>query len=480
MSSTKLIELLPSKGLDSGIAPSADPTAGLIWKDSKNIIYREAGIEHSLGRQKLFTVTGRPAQAMAQAFNAPTKSLYYENLGFIYHWPGAGAPVIIGALESNGDYWLEPWGTWLLLTDNIKQPKIWQGGAFIPIGVGQFSTAKIIKKIAQFAVAYNTDVLPNGFFWTDVSDPTQWTPTLTGAARNLEIRDLDSEIVAVADLGGSHAVYSRDNMLLVQYVGVNAGWLGTPQQGINGIGALSKRAIIAQGRYNYGMSRAGVFITDGNNFTYVDRPQVDKWIQEDIDFSLAAQISGYWNDRLGLAVWIVPLLTTSSYYTPATPRIALALDPKTSRVTTEATARDPARRSFSFLDGSPLLGMSREVFENPIASLEDGIYLEGVTNTLTSGFTINSQLFDAGDQSVYKLWDYAIFSGKRLSGNEVRFGFTDEPTLESIQWNAWQPLTYHCPFNMRESVFFSVQLRGAEELILAGIHVFGEKGGQVN
>src|SRR6516162_4796228 len=253
MAQEKLIEV-GLENLAQGLYPSAEPTAGQVWSNGSNMWFRDLSVEQILGNAKILNITGRPPRALAQALNSPTKSLYYESFGIVYQMNGTGNPTVftppvgIVGLADSPDYWLEPWGTWLAVTDNMTQPQLWQGGPIVPIGVGQFKTAKIFKKIAQFLVAYNTDVLPNGFHWSGVSDPTLWTPSPVNAARNLQIRDLDSEIVCVADLGAFHAVYSRDTMLLVQYVGPDEGWLGTPNQALRGIGAVSKHSVVALGR----------------------------------------------------------------------------------------------------------------------------------------------------------------------------------------------------------------------------------------
>lgn len=488
MAQEKLIEL-KDDALVAGLTPSVEPTAGQLWSGGQNVWFRDLSIEQTLGRSKIVNITGRPPQALAQAFNAPNKSLYWENLGLIYQMNGQGnptvfsPPTVIGALSNVGDYWLEPWGTWLLMTDGINQPSLWQGGPTINIGVGQFKTCKIIKKIAQFAVCYNLDVMPNGFAWSAVSDPTNFTPDQTNAAASLQIRDLDSEIVCVQDLGVSHAVYSRDTMLLVQYVGPDAGWLGTPNQALRNVGAVSKRSVVAVGRQNFGLNRSGIFITDGTTYTYADRPQIDRFLQENVDWSQGSTIWGRWNDRLGIITWNVPLLPSSVYYTAATPRLVIGMDPKIRTVTKESIYL--SRKPFTFLDGVSYGGLDREVFDYPIVIMPDGLYYDSVENTLAGSFNLTSQLFDGGDQTIYKQWDYAIFAGHFDTTDptmQVAFGHTDQPTLASVVWDPWQPMAYQVPpvSGPRESIFLALRFQGSSTFKLDQVRVFGEKGGFVN
>lgn len=491
MAAEKLVEL-KDDALVAGLTPSVEPTAGQLWSAGRNMWFRDLSIEQVLGMQKVIGITGRPAQGLAQAFNFPNKSLYWENLGLIYQMNGVGnptvfsSPQVIAGLSNVGDYWLEPWGTWLMMTDGINQPSIWQGAygvAPIPIGVGQFATCKIIKKIAQFAVCYNLDVMPNGFAWSAVSDPTTFTPTQSNAAASLQIRDLDSEIVCVQDLGVSHAVYSRDTMLLVQYVGPSSGWLGTPNEALRNVGAVSKHSVVAVGRQNFGLNRSGIFITDGTTYSYADRPQVDRFLQTNVDWSQANTIWGRWNDRLGLIIWSVPLLSSSPYYSSSSTRLAIAMDPKLRTVTKESIYL--SRKPYTFLDGVSYGGMDREVFDYPIVIMPDGLYYDAVENTLAGTFNLTSQLFDGGDQTIFKQWDYAIFAGTFDNTDptmQVAFGHTDQPTLTSVTWDAWQPMGYDVApvAGPRESIFLALRFQGSSNFKLTQVRVFGEKGGFVN
>jgi len=489
MAQEKLVEV-KDEMLVQGLYTSAEPTAGQIWNTGTNIWFRDLSVEQVLGRNKILAITGRPPLALAQAFNAPNKSLYFENLGIIYQLNGTGNPTVFGspvpiaALATTNDYWLEPWGTFLLMTDTVSQPMLWQGaGSPIPIGIGQFSTCKIIKKIAQFAVVYNTDTAPNGFFWSDVSDPATWTPSLSNAARNLTIRDLDSEIVAVADLGVSHAVYSRDTMLLVQYVGPDQGWLGTPNEALRGIGAVSRNSVVSLGRFNFGIFKGGIFTTDGTTHNFADRPQIDRFLQANVNWNLGDSIWGYWDNKTGLVKWIVPILPSSSYFNPVNPRLVIAMDPKTRTVTKESIYL--SRKNFSFLDNLPYGGMPQEVFDYPIAILPDGLYYDSPELTLSGSFNLTSQLFDAGDQSIFKLWDYATFGGTFDTTDttmQVAFGHTDTASFSSIAWDAWQPLSNRVApvAGPRESVFLALRFQGSSTFKMTSMRVYGEKGGFVN
>lgn len=473
MPAEKLIELQPGKGLDTGVYPSSEPADSsptTTWNTCNNIWFRELAIEHSLGKQKILPVLGRQSQIMRNAYTqARKKRLYWEDLGIIQYWEGGGAQLI-GSLDQNGDYDLEVWGDWLIATDGVNHLKLWQNvGSFADIAdaATQFSTCRFVKKLAQHVLAFATDVLPQGFHWCSADDPTTWTPSLNNSARSLSIRNADSDIVAVEYLGTNLAVYFRDYMLQVQFVGPSD-WFGTPSQAVQGAGAVSKHSVISLAGYNFGLCRDGIFVTDGSTTTFIDRPAVDKFVQEQVDWSLQNTIAGYWDARLGLAIWSVPLLGGE--------RTGLAMDPKVRTVSSESIYL--SRKAFTFLDGQFTAALEREVFDQPIVALPDGIYYTSISGTVVGNYSLASQLLDAGNPQIFKSWDYAIFTG--TFGGQVRFGFADEPQFEAIDWLAWQDLATRVPFGPRESVYLAMQFQGTAAFRISGITIYGEPAGNVN
>lgn len=474
MPAEKLIALTPGKGLDSGVSPSSeDAGSGTTWRTCTNIWFREMALEHALGRTKILPTLGRSSQAMANTFTqAGKKRLYWEDSGLIQYWEGATS-LLVGSLDGAGDYGLQPWGDWLLATDSINPLKIWQNtGTFFNIADAQtqFSRCRFVKKMAQHILAFATDVLPQGFHWCSADDPLTWTPALTNSARNLSIRNADSDIVAVQELGANLAVYFRDYMLLVQYVGPTD-WFGTPTQAIQGAGAVSRHSVISLGGYNFGICRDGIFTTDGTNATFIDRPAVDKFVQEQIDWSRQSTIVGYWDARLNLAVWSVPLLTGL--------RTSIAMDPKIRTVSAESLYL--SRKTYTFLDAQMTAALEREVFDQPIIGTPDGIYYASVSGSVVGNYDLTTQLLDGGSQEIFKSWDYAILTGAFGTG-QMRFGFTDVPDFSTVQWNPWQTLATRVPLvnGPRESVYVALEFQGVDTFKISSVSVYGEKAGNVN
>lgn len=458
MANRPLIDLKPGAGLESGLFPTAEPTSGPIWRDGGNVWFRPLSAGHALGRTRALLTISRSSKAMTQAYADGETRLYFEDLGLVYKWDGEH-PLLIGELSAESvSYDLEPFGTWLLATDNVNTVKIWKNdtNGFIAIGNSEFARGKIIKKLAQRVLVYSTDVLPAGMHYSKPSDPEEWRPVvsniLTGAG-NLPFRNLDSEVIAVADLAGGHGVYTEDKMLFLQYLGETLKF-GTPNPPIAGIGAAGRDSVISRGSRNWGLFEGGVFVTDGVTFKLIDDPAMSEWLRDRVDWDRGDEVVGYYDKKLRCNVWNVPLHLGGF--------IGVTVD-------------DNGR--FGFIDAAFTSALEQEIFNYPFVALTDGIYRASVKDTVLGTFTLNSQLLDAGIRTHYKHWDLALFHGT-LSG-QLRFGFTDEPDMDSIEWNAWQDLAHRVPFTPRESVFLAMQLSSEDDIQLSGIEVYGAQAGLV-
>jgi hypothetical protein len=467
MASEKLIELTADK-LPSGMFPSAEPAAGPTWRTGKNVWFRELNVDQVLGRQKIVgLIGGRTSMAMNQVFTTGgVKRIYYEDFGAFFRNEN-GVSTLIDSLDVGGDYDTETWGDWLIATDDINHLKYWNGtGGFVDLGdaASNFAHCSIVKRLAQHLLAYNTDQLPTGFHWCTANDPTIWTPDLTNSARNLNIRNLDSEIIAVCPIAAAHGVYSKNAMLVVQYVGPSQ-WFGTPTQAVVGIGAVSKHSVVSLGQTNYGLSRGGIFVTDGSSFQYIDRPAIDKWLQENVDWTRASTIVGYHNERLGLIVWSVPIMAGGF--------TCIAVDPQTRQATT-------SQKTFTYLDTRMGFGIERNIFDYPIISQSDGIYFESVVGTLANDFSLTTNLFNAGTEEYFKSWDYLTAPGIYDSSAQIRVGFTDAPDVSTIEWNPWVPMVTKVPFGPRESIYLALDFQSQGPFRMSGLTVYGEKAGSIN
>jgi len=431
--------------------PAVLSTAGAIWASGRNVWFQKDRIEHAPGSVLAVPRTNRKSQAIAQSFVKKPR-FYFENFGVISYYED-GEVTLVGQLSNVGEYDLVPYGTWLLATDNINPIQLWKGiDTFNSIVTTEFARAKLIKKLGQHILAFSTDVLPSGFHWSDASNVEVWTPTQFNAAGNLPIRDLDSEFMAVVDLGAALAAYSREYMIVVRYVGIPY-IFGTPDQALSGIGAVSRNSVVSLGRSNWGLCRGGIFVTDGSSFTYVDRPAVGSWLQENINWERAEEIAGHYDEQLGLVIWAVP---TGSH---AIAEIGV----------------NPETKAFTYLGTDLGVGVERAVFDYPIVATSKGIAFRSVVGTVTGDFSLLSHRLDATKQGRFKSWGHLLCDGTFNADAQVRLGFSNSPN-ETISWYDWVPLAYSVPFDPRESVFISLEFKATTALRITGLTIYGELG----
>ena len=159
----------------------------------------------------------------------------------------------------------------------------------------------IFQQRGPYILGFNTSTNDKGFIWNSADDVDDWIPTLSNTAGDLVIRELTSPIRAAVELGDRIAVYGDDQMFLVNFV-------GTPnvfgyQPAINGIGAVSSKAVAAVGRRNFGLSKQGFYQTDGVTFNYIDEPQIRKFFQSDIAKGNFSQTVAYHNETDNEVRW---------------------------------------------------------------------------------------------------------------------------------------------------------------------------------
>jgi hypothetical protein len=90
-------------------------------------------------------------------------------------------------------------------------------------------------------------------------------------------------------------------MFLVNYLG-SPNYFGY-QPAIDGIGAVSKKAVVSVGRRNFGWSQQGFFVTDGVSFEYIDDPQVRNFIQNNSSPAHLGKVNGYHDEQNNQVRW---------------------------------------------------------------------------------------------------------------------------------------------------------------------------------
>lgn len=156
------------------------------------------------------------------------------------------------------------------------------------------------------AVDYSTS-----FAWCSADNLDDWTAAATNTAGSLLIREAETPIRCVCQLGNGLAVYTDTQMFVVNYVGLPN--IFGYQVALEGsVGAVSPNSVISVGRQNYGASRDGFFVTDGASVNMIGRESgMNQFFRDNVAQSELAQIYGFDNSKENEVVWAVPLNSSS-------------------------------------------------------------------------------------------------------------------------------------------------------------------------
>lgn len=149
------------------------------------------------------------------------------------------------------------------------------------------------------------------FAWCSADDLDTWTASATNTAGSLLIREADTPIRCVTQLGNGLAVYTETQMFIVNYVGLpNIFGYKVALEG--SIGAVSPNSVVSVGRMNYGLSRDGFFATDGASVKMIGRENgMNQYFRDTVSANELAQCYGFDNSKENEVVWGVPKDETS-------------------------------------------------------------------------------------------------------------------------------------------------------------------------
>ena len=163
------------------------------------------------------------------------------------------------------------------------------------------------------AVDYSTS-----FAWCSADSLDVWGALATNTAGSLLIREAETPIRCVCQLGTGLAVYTDTQMFLVNYVGLPN--IFGYQVALEGsVGAVSPNSVVSVGRQNYGLSRDGFFVTDGSSVKMIGRESgMNQFFRDNASNNELAQVYGFDNSKENEVVWGVPInsasITKEIYY----------------------------------------------------------------------------------------------------------------------------------------------------------------------
>lgn len=324
-----------------GVFPSLHDSICPGWKDARNVVFRDQGTSRMDGWRKAISGSSgttfeiRGMGDLHRTHTTPARVLFYGTVGTasaaIYTWTPADlngttaihSVDIVFLTPHQGSNSAAPYysfapttdGRMVVTMEGLGLPKIWEnvdtGFASLEVS-SQFATAKLLLSRGPFILAMNTSsTVADGsragkttVHWSTRDNPQVWRPRATNAAGNLRIGELDGQIIAAAPLGDRVAIYSKDTMAILSFLG--APYYFGAQPALDAIGAVSKHCVISVGRYNYGISRKGIWRTDGVEFEWIDTPAVREFFFSQLNRDQDSKTVGYHNQKIQQVIWYFP------------------------------------------------------------------------------------------------------------------------------------------------------------------------------
>lgn len=425
----------------SGIYPELFSRQVPLWSTGENIQFTKVGVEKIKGNQEIFdTLTGEPVRGIIQwedgvdayvfagtltkifqidvinstsvdvtnvAYNLLDNSGSSEWDGGLTEWDNGGSLWDNGILRAT-QWSMINYGSFMLATNGIDTPQIQKNrdAAFTDVGGLDVGTIEVFQKFGPHVLGFHTDVSDKEFVWCDADDVDTWVAAPDNLAGQLEIRELNTAIRAAVPLAGRIAVYGEDQMFLVSYL-ANDLVFGY-QPALDGIGAVSKQAIVPMGRFNYGLSQQGFFQTDGSTFRYIDEPAMRTWFLKNVSQGQLAKTSGWHDEENSQIRWYFPKDTSDNDY---------------------CVSYNYEMNTWGFITGNFSTGQERRVAGQPIAGTETGkvvaagVGTNDIGNTAITAF-IRSKPMDMGDARVLKELD-AIRIGYTGTSLRYKIGVSD-------------------------------------------------------
>lgn len=273
-----------------------------------------------------------------------------------------------------------------------------------------YDSVQAFHKQGPHLLAFNyskgTTTFETSFSWCSADDLDVWVASATNTAGELLIREANTPIKCVAQLGSSLAVYTESQMFLVSYVGL-PNIFGYKVALENNIGAVSPNSVVSVGRKNYGLSKDGFFVTDGASTLLIGRQSgMNEYFRDNANIGALSKVYAFDNSKENEIVWGVPInssnISQEIYYNYKTNQWGM----RTSTITAY---------------------LSRGIFNESLSADSSGkFYYEGTTAELANPIvTAETKAHDLNNADRIKEIT-ALRVGKDGSGSPtVSVGFTE-------------------------------------------------------
>jgi hypothetical protein len=311
--------------IGSGVFPDFDSQAAPLYKNAKNMLFRENKVTPFPGGVQFVQTDETDAIiGLEQLSVANVKSIFWGTESKLRAWQeDTGAVSTEGTGYSldaaAGDAWrIVPWGNGALAVSGTSAGLLewnnWAASAGGWSAVSDFNTewtsAYELIRFKEYAIALNLDSLRDGLAWCDTGDATTWAATATNNAGSIRVRDLECSIYGARLLRDSVVFFSLDSMYALQVI--NSRKVFGIQRLLTGIGTRGKFAITAAKGQIFGWGPKGLWVTDGVTYDYIHTPAVKQFLLTDLNEDYANRILCYHDNRIESVVFFYPAGTSTS------------------------------------------------------------------------------------------------------------------------------------------------------------------------
>lgn len=457
----------------SGINSSAHPLDAPLWVDGENVNFSDQRVWKNRGWTAPFT-TGvsvpirglqdqRLTSGVQEFFFGTTSNLYKWNLATVASVGSGYTGALNETVSTPAASWsFVDWGDWIIATNGTNPAQVYKGTSFANLAGTTFTKAEILIKYATFVIAMNTSNGENMIEWCSSDNPELWSPASDNSASNLRLRDTSGPIRAAAMLGNQIAVYTTKGLWGVQFTGTPF-WFGRRKL-LPTIGAVGKMAVVEEGRFNWGVSRQGIWRTDGVNYEYVDDP-ISDWIDDNVNWDQASKIVAYFNEEQNRVEFFFPTTTGE-------PTVGWACDVQT--------------RTWTYLNYGRTSAIPSNVFQYPMTATsggniyyqEFGVNADGAAQTAR----LRSKPLTLGSPSAWFTVDEFKVLVSNYSGTGLRLRFGIQNRLnDAISWGSWIAInnsmdSYFPPFNSVSGVYLVFEIESnaiGDDWQFGGIVLYG-------
>lgn len=443
--------------LGSGLLPDIHAALVPLWEHAVNVRFVDGKVIRKRENTRLVSGQGLTNRGIGQqSLVDGTKVLWFVAGNKLWRWDGFYLQQIttlstLGISSPYVDFTF--YGDWALVNTSNGPVGYWNGSTFATIAQMPINAA-LVRKHLSFLMAFGTGSRKTGVSWSDANDISVWTPATDNSAGSVFLNEFDSSIISAAPLGAHQAVYSLNQMGLVTFIG-DPFYFGQ-RTVLTGIGALGKFAVTSDGKSNYGVSRNGIWQTNGSDKRFLDSGKLHKHLQDNVDWEQGNKIIACRND----------LLRTVDFYFPLIGADGL----------TEGWSFDPTNEGFSKIPAVDFQD-DRTLFGAPLVGAKNGwVELLDVENANLLNMELRTrpllmQLRDArGLSDVHtetRVHEIEIFM-HRAHNVEVRIGSSME-AKGTYSWSSWIELdpnetTYEVPAGTPDGVYWKLEFRSVAEV----------------